>query len=81
MPQWVMSRGPVARKLVPGMKAVASSTTVPINNRKASSAMEKVKSEGTGVMTGIPSTGSGTATGSGTVSDFDMPPVVMATKS
>ena len=49
MPQWVMSRGPEARSFVPGIKTVASSTTVPIRAVRASSFMLNVKSEGTGV--------------------------------
>ena len=52
MPQWVMSIGPVLRNFVPGIDAVVSSTTVPISARSASSAMENVKSDGTGEMVG-----------------------------
>ena len=50
-PQWVMSSGPMARKRVPGMKAVTSGTTVPVSAVRPSSSILKGKSEGTGAST------------------------------
>ena len=48
-PQWVMSRGPSVRSLVPGSEASTCSTETPEMSASRGSLMLNVKSEGTGV--------------------------------